>query len=58
MKVELQKSVRKEINIRIAKRRDDDLRNFRLKRERNIETLLDKNRIRLELKKRDQHEKN
>jgi hypothetical protein len=58
MKVELQKSVRKEINIRIAKRRDDDLRNFRLKRERNIETLLDKNRIRLELKKRDQYEKN
>ena len=58
MKVELQKSVRKEINLRIAKRRDDDLKNISIKRERNINTLLDKNRIRFELKKRDQHDKN
>ena len=58
MKVEFQKSVRKEINLRFMKKRNYDFKNFKLKRERNIETLFNKNRIRLELKKKDQHEKN
>ena len=58
MKVEFQKPVRKEINLNFTKKKNHDFKNFKIKRERNIETIFNKNRVRLELKKKDHTEKN
>lgn len=55
MKVEFYKSPKKEINLHFMKNRnrEDNFKNLKLKRERNIESLLKRNRFKLGLKKQE-----
>ncbi len=55
MKVEFYKSPKKELNLRITKKRnrEENFKNFKLKRERNIDSILKKNRLRLGMKRND-----